>query len=97
MQLLDEEIAGAIDDLGDDCMLDDGTMFRGIFRNDYLEDNLTDAKVEGTKSSLMIAESLLDTVPLRKGVGLTVMGAQYTVRRIQPATSGFLRVILSAR
>jgi hypothetical protein len=97
MILLDEEIAGGIDDLGDDCTLDDGTLFRGIFRNDFIEDNLTDAKVDGTKSSLMIAESLLDTVPLRKGVGLTVQGAQYTVRRVQPATTGFLRVVLNSR
>jgi hypothetical protein len=97
MILLDEEIAGGIDDLGTDCVLDDGTPFRGIFRNDYLEDNLNDAKVDGTKSSLRIAKVLLETIPIRKGVGITVDDTQYTVRRVQPATSGFLRLVLTER
>ena len=90
-------MAGAVDDLGDDCTLDDGTPFRAVFRNDFLEDNFSDAKIDGAKSSLMMAAATVKALGIRKASGITVNGAQFIVRRVQPATSGFLKIILTSR
>lgn len=97
MNFLTDEIVGAIDDLGSDVLLDDGTPFRGVLRNDYQDENLNDARVEGTRSSLMVAASLVPTLALKKGSGLSVEGGSYVIRRVEPGTSGFYRLVLTAR
>jgi hypothetical protein len=92
-----EDIAGAVADLGTDAMLDDGTLFRGVFRNDTQDENLTDARVEGTRSSITVSSLEVASLDIKKGTGITVAGRQYIARRVEAETAGLHKVILAAR
>lgn len=96
LALLPEEIAGAIDDLGIEALLDSGARMLGVFRSDYHEDDLPGGtRLDSERRTFVIATADIAAHGLHKGTALTIQGEQYTVRRFEPMMPGFSRIVLN--
>jgi hypothetical protein len=94
-QLLEEEILGALDDLGTEVILDSGARITVPFRRDYREADFPDARIDSEHTTLVVSESQVATHQIRKGTGLTVNGDRFIVHKPEPLMTGFVRLILT--
>jgi hypothetical protein len=91
------DVEGVLADLGagHTIVLDSGARLDVTFRRDWLESDLRDARIEADRATIIVSDWQLAENALGKDAGLTVDGVRFTVRRVEPMTGGFNRVILN--